>query len=403
MIPANALVSSLQTYIKTADTPLIQVVDALQEIQQLFTVGEQVRATVTGLLPSGRFSVLIKDQLLDLNLPRNTEEGEVLDMRVLANSPRLTFLLPRQEEAATQTQTLPQAPPDTSSNVDLSDTARFLGNLLTESAQQEEQPVQPRLTSLVQPPLIETQTSRPDTIKLAEALKQALSEGGLFYESHLAQWVTGSRTLEQMLAEPQAKAYEAAKQAAEQKQTPAAAEQGRSARLPSDAKAALAGALLASDSEQTVDERARQTAGQSLLDGSTQDLDNMPPAARQLIQQQLLLIDQRQLIWQGHAWPGQPLRLEVEEDEHGRNGDEPEAAKVWRTRLHLTLPHMGSVEAIISLTDRSRVEVGFRVKQGDTAARIRVAQPRLQSQLESAGLELRANQVMVVDEESNLE
>ncbi|VVE08118.1 hypothetical protein PHO31112_02482 [Pandoraea horticolens] len=38
---------------------------------------------------------------------------------------------------------------------------------------------------------------------LAAALKDALSTSGLFYESHLAQWASGSRSFEQLQAEPQ--------------------------------------------------------------------------------------------------------------------------------------------------------------------------------------------------------
>ncbi|AHB08747.1 hypothetical protein U875_24170 [Pandoraea pnomenusa 3kgm] len=38
---------------------------------------------------------------------------------------------------------------------------------------------------------------------LASALKEALSASGLFYESHLAQWASGSRSFEQLQAEPQ--------------------------------------------------------------------------------------------------------------------------------------------------------------------------------------------------------
>ncbi|BDD92117.1 flagellar hook-length control protein FliK [Pandoraea sp. NE5] len=38
---------------------------------------------------------------------------------------------------------------------------------------------------------------------LAAALKEALSASGLFYESHLSQWASGSRSFEQLQAEPQ--------------------------------------------------------------------------------------------------------------------------------------------------------------------------------------------------------
>ncbi|MGD1327573.1 hypothetical protein ACNHE5_22165 [Pandoraea pnomenusa] len=46
-------------------------------------------------------------------------------------------------------------------------------------------------------------TGAPRCALLASALKEALSASGLFYESHLAQWASGSRSFEQLQAEPQ--------------------------------------------------------------------------------------------------------------------------------------------------------------------------------------------------------
>ncbi|HDR9731995.1 TPA: flagellar hook-length control protein FliK, partial [Burkholderia aenigmatica] len=40
---------------------------------------------------------------------------------------------------------------------------------------------------------------------LRAALAQAVSESGLFYESHLAQWLAGQRPLAALMREPQAR------------------------------------------------------------------------------------------------------------------------------------------------------------------------------------------------------
>lgn len=126
----------------------------------------------------------------------------------------------------------------------------------------------------------------------------------------------------------------------------------------------------------------------------------MPASARQMVQQQLQLLDQRQLAWQGQVWPGQEMRWEVEEDGANRYSEEGEQARVWRTRVQMNLPKLGSVDVLLTLYDRSRLEVGFQVVQAQTAERIRAEQGRLQLQLEAAGLALQANQVVIVAEDN---
>lgn len=392
MIPANALVPPLQAQIKTAETPLIQVVNAVQEVQRLFTIGEQVRAQVTGLLPNGRYTVLVKDQLLDLNLPRNTEESAAFDMQVIANSPRLTFLLPRQLLSAPQATPNP-TPPDRSSNVALSGTARFLGDLLAELSGQPDQPAKANAAQ-ASATLLASAEQVLDTRKLTETLKQAISAGGLFYESHLAEWVKGERSLEQLLKEPLAKllTQTSAEQAGKPTDSASQLRQGIEARL----SGLLAGRP---EMEQRSEDATRQATAAS-LEALSQELEPMPASARQMVQQQLQLLDQRQLAWQGQVWPGQEMRWEVEEDGANRYSEEGEQARVWRTRVQMNLPKLGSVDVLLTLYDRSRLEVGFQVVQAQTAERIRAEQGRLQLQLEAAGLALQANQVVIVAEDN---
>ncbi|WP_269531990.1 flagellar hook-length control protein FliK [Chitinimonas sp. BJYL2] len=398
MIPANALAASLQAYVKTPDLPLIQVVDAIQEIQQLFTVGEQVRATVTSQLPTGRFTVLVKDQMLDLNLPRNTEPGDELEMQVLANSPRLTFLLPRQPPV---NPVLPQPLPpgrDSSTEVDLSATARFVGAMVAELAEQGDQPASATLLSRTVP-LMASGNMPAEPAKLADQLKQALTQGGLFYESHLAEWVTGGRTLEQILSEPPARGFgPPASEAEARAKSASLADQGARESAATEKRGAM---LSLPESVRDGDEASQVTGRELLAQGKTSELDLLPPAARQQVQQQLQLLDQRQIVWQGEAWPGQPLKWEVEEDDRRRDQTDTAAPnRVWRTRLELELPHLGQVEAIITLHDQTQVEVGFVVRSAETASRIRTEQSRLQMQMEAAGLALNAHQVIVTDKQS---
>jgi hypothetical protein len=390
MIPANAIVTQLQAYLQAPEPPLVQVVDALQEIRQLFTVGEQVRAQVAGQLPSGRYAVLVKDQLLDLNLPRNTESGSELDMRVIANSPKLTFLVAR---GATGDSALPSPTPSATSNqastVSLSETANFLARLLAEASSSEggAPPVQGG-TPLTTAGLVNVPA-------LAAALQYALEGSGVFYESHLAAWAQGSGNLESLLQEPQGK-QSSVSQGNDATDAKAETSKAPAVNLPST------GALeLSTDSGNTLrqldtsDARARSPV--PMAGNGAHALNDMPAKLQQIVQQQLQTLDQRQFVWQGQAWQGQPLRWEVEEDRSGQSPDQVDAKPVWRTRLYLELPMLGTIDTTISLTDRKLVDVRFKVDTASTADRIADHVDRLRNQLDAAGLELSSQQVGLSD------
>lgn len=386
MIPANALVTQLQSYLRPTDPQVVQVVDSIQGIQELFAIGEQVRAIVTGQLPTGRFAVLVKDQLLDLNLPRNTEEGAELDMHVVANSPRLTFLVDRPATTELQAQQAPAQ--NTSSNVALSEAGKFLGGLLSEGASEGEAQAAKQANSA---PLVASETI--DAAQLANTLKQTLAESGVFYESHLAAWAQGSLDLQSLLREPQGQLSSAPRTESASKE--ANAEQPHAARagLPELAAASLQEKAVLDDGAP-----ARFDLGLP-AQASGKPLDEMPASIRQLVQQQLQTLDQRAVVWQGQAWQGQPLRWEVEEDRSGRSPDDPAAQTVWHTRLALDLPRLGSVEALVRLTNRTKVDVSFRVASSDTAERIQGETTRLRNRFDAAGLELASQQVSLAQDE----
>ncbi|MBV8465707.1 MAG: flagellar hook-length control protein FliK [Burkholderiales bacterium] len=398
MIPTNSLINQLEAYIRSSAQPLIQLVDTIQEIQQLFTVGEQVRAQVTGELPNGRFAVLVKDQMLDLNLPRNTQAGDQIDMRVIANSPRLAFLMPRQSIDGSTVPQLPTAGTG-SAQVALSNTAQFLGDLLTEIAEKGSAQQAAKLPGgqiVMQP------GGQLDTASLANTLQKIFSGSGLFYESHLAEWVQGGRDLQSILAEPQAGQGNAAAAANDAKDTAAAqAEAATASRGQGNTTAPAAALARAVGTEAALQAQGQATApaSESSLAAASRGLADSPPVVRDLIQQQLQVMDQRPIVWHGQAWPGQPMRWEVEEDRSQQSGQDEPTQRSWNTRIHLDLPTLGSIDAVINLSDKTHVGVKFTVSRADTAGLIRSESDRLKTQLESAGLELVGQQVAVADEE----
>ena len=162
----------------------ISPTDALRPQLPGLRPGEFVSVYVLNNLPSGRYHVLVKDQLLDLNLPNNAQPGETLELKVERTEGRLQFSIPN----PTSTNTAP-------ASVSLSSAAQLLSSTLPKTQTQEPA----HLTSVL--PLTD---STPDAAPLAENLRQTIRDSGLFYESHQQQWVQGQKPLADLLREPQA-------------------------------------------------------------------------------------------------------------------------------------------------------------------------------------------------------
>jgi len=103
------------------------------------------------------------------------------------------------------------------------------------------------------------------------------------------------------------------------------------------------------------------------------------------VRSQLDVIEQRQIVWQGQAWPGQPLEWRIEEPPERAAGlDEP---MPWTTHLRLQLPQLGVVSAELGLIG-GHVRVRLAAESGATADALRDAQSELTAALSQAGLML---------------
>jgi len=335
--------------------------------------GEQVSARVVDNLAGNRFLVLVKNQLLTLNLGRGqmlaAEPGATLKLTVAQVTPRLSFRLesePVQEQSDRQL-----------SRVTLSGASRYLGALLTQASRGAEPSVrEPLLPQPGQRPAAGGANAAPtpaatqlgpimlangqvNTRALAGALQQMLSGSGTFYEAHLAEWVQGKRTLEQVRAEPQAKLE-----------------------LP---KATLA--LL---HQQRTDDDPAQATGKAADEVDSARHQNANAALGQLVARQLDTLEHRQVLMQGAAWPEQPFEWLIEEDKTApdREADgREEAPRRWVSRLALNLPSLGAIEARITL-DGQGVQIRMDALDPRTAARIAAERDRLQHQLSETGLTL---------------
>lgn len=352
MLPGSPAVSLVQAHLRNQQG-VIEVAKPAPD-QLLLTVGERVKAIVTDQMPNGRFAVLIKDQLLDLNLPRNTQPGEQLELIVVSKDPKLTFALSRQPDAQNG-----QASQTGNTGVALSSAAKMLGEMLaTQGGQAKAANVQQAQ------PLF---AGQPQPAQLAGVLASRLAESGLFYESHQAEWVNGLRTLQTLLREPQAAMSQDGKPIEQSAVQPTAA------KVP--------------------DQQMRGVEARVLTD-VRQSAEVMPDqAVKQLVQQQLALLENNPLVWQGQAWAGQPLRWQLElENERDAQGGEQQAAQIWQTRLDLDLPNLGKVGVVASLRD-GRFNLRFEAEAMQTLDTLQRSQSALANQFTAAGLVLESSQV----------
>ena len=114
------------------------------------------------------------------------------------------------------------------------------------------------------------------------------------------------------------------------------------------------------------------------------------------MQQQLDALATQNFSWQGQIWPGQEMRWEIEEDAARRDTGEDETAAKWATRLHLTLPNLGQVDAQIRLQG-NEITLSMTAGSEETRALMRASGVALRSQLDQAGLTLASMGVAATD------
>jgi hypothetical protein len=108
-----------------------------------------------------------------------------------------------------------------------------------------------------------------------------------------------------------------------------------------------------------------------------------------LVQQQLEALATHVYVWQGQVWPGQKMDWEIVEEEGRRERGENTAAN-WTTRLTLTLPRLGGVEATLRLVGGKAIEIRLKVENNAARARLAAESGVLQQRFATAGLKISA-------------
>ncbi len=295
----------------------------------------KIGQTLTGLVKSltkGVSLVEVGGQNVAMRLPDTVVAGDTLKLRFAGHMPQPVFMLETPETVVTDA---PQ----------LSKTARMLSDIM--------QRVPERALPTLSPPgpLLAQATAVP--AELALALRTALVRSGLFYESHLANWVAGQDTLDGLMQEPQ------------NRQT---AETARSAM-----------ALALTDAKGGADPR-------------------MVNPMHTLLTQQLQVLESPQLAWRGELWPGHTLEWQIRQGVDAQN-DDPDTAFAngekdgWESHLKLTLPNLGTLNVYIKLDAQQAFSIRMLPEQADTAPLLELHQPRLAEQLAAAGCTLHSMKV----------
>lgn len=293
--------------------------------------GDTVRAQIEAAMPEGTFRVAIRNQPFILRLPFKAQAGDTLQLSVVTREPQIKFAFLMREDT-----------PGVATN--LSETARFITTLLGET---EKLP----LTSIARTgaPLLAGLPG--DSIETASALHNALTQSGMFYEAHQAQWIAGERALAALMREPQARL--------------APLRPGNASAWPVDAEDAIT------------------SAGASV--DAPPPLPELPVHrdALTIIKQQLDTLETRHIAWNGMIWHDQPLDWEVAEEPH----DTPEIADEhrWRTRLRLSLPRLGRIDATMLVAARG-VAITLHAATTETAAALTDHRAKLQQSLVDAGV-----------------
>lgn len=270
-------------------------------------LGKSVQGTVQARLSDGSSLVKIGDTSARMMLPPGVQVGGNVALTLVALNPRPTFQVGSDGKATTlayaeagedgiagalranavaaslldkaAAATLLQPLAASASDPELSTAARLINTLLTRAESGSNVPQAIAGTA----PLMASAAT--DSAQLGRALQEAVVQSGLFYESHVAEWAQGKRSLSDLLREPQ----------------------------------------------------MQKPIGEADL------------GTAQLINLQLRTQEQDKIRWQGEAWPGQKMEWEIDKDAPHDSPDGSAAQPAWRSGVRFRFPLLGEVAASVVL------------------------------------------------------
>lgn len=307
-----------------------------------FTPGQRITATLQNVNQDQTVQGRVNGRNVILSLPQSVKAGDTLELIVSEVTPKAVFA------------NLANPAPLPTDRPALSQTGKLISFLLTGQPSPGTTPL--NQGEALAPSAPQTPAA---TAQLAARLASAVSESGLFYESHQSQWLAGHLSTAALRKEPQGQVNVSQK------------------------ADVLATVVSPPDESNNASTTAAPAAGAVKAAESTPVAERLLP----LVHQQLDTLATHQVVWQGQVWPGQQMEWEIE-DPSGREADENgEPEPYWNTTLRLALPGLGGVEARLHLTPAG---VAVRLIADDARSRdiLAAGQPRLAEALDAANVPL---------------
>lgn len=404
MLPAN-LLNALKAYtFDQRPLPLpVGTADPSPKGPQ-FELGQKLQGNVQAQVSQGVFKVNVAGQPIQMQLPANIRIGDTIMLQVIANQPRLTFSMINLVDSAN-----PLATPE-----QLGSAARLL------SSMSQQAPEKAYVRAAQSAPLWD-KAQPPEGKQLSGLLRETLSNSGLFYESHQAQWLEGTRSTAQLLHEPQNLTPEQAKAVMEGNATgkAAMAENSTGKAVMADAagktvvagdtagKAAMADGAKTVMMGDTANQPVTANANQPVGGGANASTSSQPGTSlmsegkalaipehlQPLVQQQLNALETRQMVWQGNIWPEQPMQWEVHEQPSQTPGAEEQ--RQWVTQLRLDLPNLGEVAATLRFNSAG-LSLTLNAGTSETRAMLGNASTQLVAALSEVGIPVLSTQVTTI-------
>jgi flagellar hook-length control protein FliK len=333
--------------------------------------GQRLLAEVQALLPNGTYRALINQRSVTLALPFAAKSGDAIELEVSESKGKLTLAVVARGAAEGG------KAGNESTATQLSRTGQLIGTLLAGARDGKgggavALPLNGKQAIAASPP-----NSGTDLLPL---LKQAIVQSGMFYEAHQAEWVEGRYSKAQLLQEPQGKLPP----------TTTPAQQGATAQQGLTTAASEAAPLPLSTASTEAASRGATTGSQAAPAATP---SSAPPAVapqlQAIVQQQLEAFATQNFSWQGQVWPGQQVLWDIDKANDGRHsdGDTEASSEKWQTRLRLSLPRLGEVDARLHIQGQ-QITLSVIASNAETRQLLSSETTALRSQLEKAGLDL---------------
>lgn len=175
----------------------------------------------------------------------------------------------------------------------------------------------------------------PEVAVLAATLAGQIRYSGLFYESHLRQWLVGQHDQQELMKEPQNRLIP----------SPAAGAQSPSGSGGQEFS------MLATR-ERAAAHPGESTASQT-QSGNAASMTSVQDDLQSILRHQLELMTHSLIRWEGFLTPQVPVHWEIERDPETAVNNDSEPSRIWRSRLKLALPELGLVDLEVSLQNRT--------------------------------------------------